>query len=241
MSEDSANAGIVGIAGAIGEPARANMLCCLMDGRARTATELAAVAGVSASTASSHLGKLKNAHLVRVLVQGKHHYYSLQDPRVAEMLEGMMALSQTHSSQFVPSTPQRLRMARSCYDHMAGTLGVAIHDKLLQDGWLAKIKGHDVYDVTEKGESHLAKLGIDVAEARRARRRFASPCLDWSDRRPHLGGAVGAALLTSALAKGWLLRDLDSRSLRLTRSGQRAFSTHLGVNLATLSRATGHS
>src|SRR5690348_6457507 len=147
MSEDSANAGIVGIAGAIGEPARANMLCCLMDGRARTATELAAFAGVSASTASSHLGKLKNAHLVRVLVQGKHHYYSLQDPRVAEMLEGMMALSQTHSSQFVPSTPQRLRLARSCYDHMAGTLGVAIHDKLLQDGWLAKIKDHDVYDV----------------------------------------------------------------------------------------------
>jgi DNA-binding transcriptional ArsR family regulator len=239
MGEDSANLGIVGIAGAIGEPARASMLCCLMDGRARTATELAAVAGISASTASSHLGKLKNARLVRVLVQGKHHYFSLRDPRVAEMLEGMMALSQTHTSPFVPTTPQRLRMARSCYDHMAGTLGVAVHDRLLQDGWLARIKGHDVYDVTDKGESHLAKLGIDVAEARRARRRFASPCLDWSERRPHLGGAIGAALLTSALEKGWLLRDLDSRSLRVTRSGQRVFSAQLGVNPTALGVARG--
>lgn len=234
MNEDSANLSIVGIAGAIGEPARASMLGCLMDGRARTATELAAVAGVSASTASSHLGKLKNAHLVRVLVQGKHHYYSLEGPRVAEMLEGMMALSETHSSQFVPTTPQRLRLARSCYDHMAGSLGVAVHDQLLQDGWLARIKGHDVYDVTDKGESHLAKWGIDITEARRARRRFASPCLDWSERRPHLGGAVGAALLTSALEKGWLLRELDSRSLRVTRAGQRVFSAQLGVSLAAL-------
>ncbi len=234
MSEDSANLGVVGIAGAIGEPARASMLCCLMDGRARTATELAAVAGVSASTASSHLGKLRKAHLVSVLVQGKHHYFSLKDPRVAEMLEGMMALSQTHSSRFVATAPPRLRMARSCYDHIAGTLGVAVHDKLLEEGWLARIKGHDVYDVTGKGEAQLAKLGIDVAETRRARRRLASPCLDWSERRPHLGGAVGAALLTSALSKGWLLRDLDSRSLRVSRAGQRVFSAQLGVNLTTL-------
>jgi len=239
MSEDSGNLDLVGIAGAIGEPARASMLCCLMDGRARTATELAAAAGVGASTASSHLGKLKNAHLVQVLVQGKHHYYSLKDPRIAHMLEGMMALSRTHSTPFVPTTPQRLRMARSCYDHMAGTLGVAVHDKLLEDGWLARIKGHDGYDVTDKGESHLAKLGIDVAEARRARRQFASPCLDWSERRPHLGGAVGAALLTAALAKGWLLRDLDSRSLRVTRAGRRVFSAHLGVSMATLGEARG--
>src|SRR6185437_3594002 len=143
-----------------------------------------------------------------------------------------MAFSQSSARPFVPTTPQRLRAARSCYDHIAGTLGVAVHDRLLVEGWLAGLKGHDAYDVTDKGEAQFATLGIDVGAARRARRRFACPCLDWSERRPHLGGAVGAALLTSALERGWLLRDLDSRSLRLTRSGQRAFSTHLGVNLA---------
>jgi DNA-binding transcriptional ArsR family regulator len=231
MNDDSGSQGMAGIAGAIGEPTRTSMLCCLMDGRARTATELATVAGVSASTASSHLGKLRNAQLVRMHVQGKHHYYSLKDRRVAEMLEGMMALGQSHSRPFVPSTPQRLRIARSCYDHMAGSLGVAVHDKLLENGWLANLTGHDAYDVTAKGESHFGRLGVDVAAARRARRRFASPCLDWSERRPHLGGAIGAALLTSALERGWLLRDLDSRSLRVSRTGRKALNAHLGVSL----------
>jgi Bacterial regulatory protein, arsR family len=145
------------------------MLCCLMDGQARTSTELAVVAGVSPPTASSHLGKLRKADLVRLLVHGKHHYYSLKRPRVAEMLEGLMALSQTSATPFVPTTPQRLRMARSCYDHIAGALGVAVHDRLLADGWLAGLKGHDAYDVTDKGQAQFAKLGIDVGAARRAR------------------------------------------------------------------------
>lgn len=201
-----------------------------MDGRARTSTELSVVAGVSPSTASSHLGKLRKAALVQVHAHGKHHYYSLKSLKVAEMLEGMMALGHGNAGPFVPTTPQRLRAARSCYDHIAGTLGVAVHDRLLADGWLAGLKGHDAYDVTDKGETQFAKLGIDVGAARRARRRFACPCLDWSERRPHLAGAVGAALLSSALERGWLLRDLDSRSLRLTRSGQRVFGAQLGVN-----------
>jgi DNA-binding transcriptional ArsR family regulator len=234
ISEDVSNSGIVDVAGAIGDPARASMLCCLMDGRARTSTELAVIAGVSASTASSHLGKLRKADLVRVHVRGKHHYYSLKDPRVAEMLEGMMALSQNHPKPFAATTPQHLRAARSCYDHIAGTLGVAVHDKLLDDGWLAHIKGHDAYDVTDKGEAQLAKLGVDVGAVRRARRRFACPCMDWSERRPHLGGAVGAALLTSALERGWLLRELDSRSLRVTRTGQKIFGVQVGVHLPFL-------
>jgi DNA-binding transcriptional ArsR family regulator len=234
LSEDVSNLGIVGVAGAIGEPARARMLCCLMDGRARTSTELAIVAGVSPSTASSHLGKLRKADLVRVLAQGKHRYYSLKSPRVAEMLEGMMTLNQSGARPFVSTTPQRLRMARSCYDHIAGTLGVAVHDRLLAAGWLAGLKGHDAYDVTDKGELQFAQLGIDVAAARHARRRFASPCLDWSERRPHLGGAVGAALLTTSLERNWLVRDLDSRSLRLTRAGQRIFGARLGVDVAAL-------
>jgi DNA-binding transcriptional ArsR family regulator len=235
--EDVSNSGIAGIAATIGEPTRASMLCCLMDGRARTSTELAAVADVSPSTASSHLGKLRKADLVRIHVHGKYHYYSLKSPRVAEMLEGMMALSQSSAKPFAPTTPQRLRAARSCYDHIAGTLGVAVHDRLLVEGWLAGLKGHDAYDVTDKGETHFAKLGIDVGAARRVRRRFACPCLDWSERRPHLGGAVGAALMTAALERGWLLRDLDSRSLRLTRAGQRIFGAQLGVNIAALGTA----
>jgi hypothetical protein len=142
-----------------------------------------------------------------------------------------MALSQTPARPFVPATPQRLRMARTCYDHIAGTLGVAVHDKLLNEGWLQRLRGHDTYDVTDEGAAQLTKLGIDITAARRARRHFASPCMDWSERRPHLGGAVAAALLTSALERGWLLRDLDSRSLQLSRSGRKVFGTRLGVHL----------
>jgi hypothetical protein len=153
------------------------------------------------------------------------------------MLEGMMALGRGKIRPFVSTTPLRLRMARSCYDHLAGTLGVAVHDRLLADGWLAGLKGHDAYAVSDRGAEQFAKLGIDVAAARRARRRFAFPCLDWSERRPHLGGAVGAALLTSALERGWLVRDLDSRSLRLTRTGQKTFGDQVGVDITAIAVA----
>src|SRR5271163_3678302 len=135
--EGHADVGVSRIAAAIGEPARARMLYCLMDGHARTSTELAMVADVSPSTASVHLNRLKMEHLVKVLVQGKHRYYSLGGPDVAAALEGLSVLAGSGRGKFVPNTPSRLRNARTCYDHMAGTLGVALHDRLQALGWLS--------------------------------------------------------------------------------------------------------
>jgi len=133
------------IAAAIGEPARARMLYSLMDGRARTSTELAIVADVSPSTASVHLHRLQSEHLLKVLVQGKHRYYSLEGPNVAAVLEGLSVLAGSPRKKFVPNTPSRLRAARTCYDHIAGTLGVLLHDRFQALRWLS-----DSYDLNPK-------------------------------------------------------------------------------------------
>lgn len=191
-AEEWADLGASRIAAAIGEAARARMLYCLMDNRARTATELAAIAEVSASTASVHLARLKAEGLIRVQVQGKHHYYALEGPRVARVLEGLSVLAGGGRQRFVPSTPGSLRFARTCYDHMAGTLGVAIHDRLAALAWIAAAEG--TYKVTEAGARGLERLGVNLAGAQAARRRFAYGCLDWSERRMHLGGALGSAI-----------------------------------------------
>jgi DNA-binding transcriptional ArsR family regulator len=218
--EDPADAAVSRIAAAIGEPARARMLCSLMDGRARTSTELAIIGEVSPSTASIHLGRLKAERLVKVLVQGKHRYYSLEGPGVARVLEGLNVLAGGRRTPFAPTTPTRLRAARTCYDHIAGVIGVKLHDRLWKLGWLANpAKGANDYDLTRRGESGLAALDADVAALRALRRRFAYACLDWSERRPHIGGALGAALLAIALRRKWMTQDLDSRALEITRRG----------------------
>jgi DNA-binding transcriptional ArsR family regulator len=218
------------IAAAIGEPARARMLYSLMDSHARTSTELAVVADVSPSTASVHLNRLTTERLVKVLVQGKHRYYSLEGPEVARVLEGLSVLAGGSRAKFVPNTPNRLRAARTCYDHMAGTLGVSLHDRLKAMGWLAA-GGDESYDVTPAGVRAFEALGVDVEETRTLRRRFAFGCLDWSERRSHLGGALGAVLLKLALKRKWVLQDLDSRALRVTSVGQREMRSRFGVQV----------
>lgn len=214
---------IATIAAAIGEPARERMLYCLMDGHARTSTELAAVAEVAPSTASAHLHRLHAARLIKVVVQGKHRYYSLQDTNVAGVLEGLNVLAGSARREFVPNTPSRLRAARTCYDHLAGSLGVALHDRFTALRWLVADSTTDgtAYDLTAAGTKAFGSLGIDVDATRRLRRRFACGCLDWSERRFHLGGALGAALLDTALKRKWLRQDLDSRALNITASGRR--------------------
>jgi DNA-binding transcriptional ArsR family regulator len=230
MSVELADAAIARVAAAIAEPARARMLCNLMDGRARTSTELAVIAEVSPSTASVHLARLKQMELVKVVAQGKHRYYSLDDERVAATLESLMVLAGTRSKPFVPNTPSHLRWARTCYDHMAGEIAVALHDRLLKNRWIAKIpQDNSGYDLTALGTRELAAHGIDVPSMLSGRRRIACVCLDWSERRPHLGGAVGAALLRSALQYKWVLKDLDSRVLRVTKRGEREFLGRFGV------------
>ena len=221
------------IAAAIGDRARSRMLYCLTDGRARTSTELAVVAEVNPPTASAHLKRLKAERLVKVHAQGKHRYYSLEGPNVARALEGLSVLAGGAHTRFVPNTPDRLRAARTCYDHMAGSLGVSLHDRLHALGWLSGPGngGDNAYDLTAQGEKGFATLGVDVEGMRGLRRRFACACLDWSERRPHLGGALGAALLAVALKKAWVAPELDSRALRVTSLGRREMLARFGLQV----------
>jgi DNA-binding transcriptional ArsR family regulator len=214
------------IAGAIGEPARARMLFSLMDGHARTSTELAIVADVAASTASAHLNRLKAEHLVKVITQGKHRFYSLEGPKVARVLEGLSVLVEQPRTKFVPNTPARLRAARVCYDHIAGYLSVVLHDRFRELKWLT-----DSYELTAAGVQAFEALGVDVNEMRKLRRRFAYACLDWSERRPHIAGALGAALLKTALKRRWVVQDLDSRAIRVTNTGRRELLARFGIEL----------
>lgn len=231
--ENEAEVVVSRIAAAIGEPARARILYCLMDGRARTSTELAVVAEVSPSTASAHLSRLKDEHLVDLLVQGKHRYFSLGGPNVASVLEGLSVLAGGVRKEFVPNTPNPLRAARTCYDHMAGSVGVLLHDRLHVMGWLKAVpKGQNTrYDLMPAGVKGFEELGIDVEASRAMRRKFACGCLDWSERRPHLGGALGAALLGTALKRKWVAQELESRVLHVTGAGRRELRTRFGLSM----------
>lgn len=208
------------------------MLFCLMDGRARTSTELAAMADVSPSTASVHLARLKTERLVKVVAQGRHRFYSLDGASVADALEALSVLAGGPPPAFVPGTPARLRAVRRCYDHVAGTVGVLLHDRFKVLGWIATASNRDgAYEVTTSGAKAFGALGIDLEATLALRRRFACACLDWSERRPHLGGALGAALLNVALEKRWVSPDLDSRALTVTRAGRRDMLTRFGLNI----------
>lgn len=220
MDAEHIDSQVSGIAASIGEPARARMLYCLLDGHARTSTELGIVAEVSPSTASVHLARLKEFQLVKVHAQGKHRYYSLADVNVARALEALSVVAGGNDAAFVPNTPSRLRVARTCYDHMAGQVAVALHDRLWQLGWLREMPG-DLYALSDSGTEGLTRLGIDVDALRGLRRRFAYGCLDWSERKPHIGGALGAALLNVALTRRWVRRATDGRALVLTEHGRR--------------------
>ncbi len=221
------------IAAAIGEPARARMLYCLSDGRARTSTELAVVADVTPSTASVHLQRLKTERLVKVLAQGKHRYYSLENADVAGVLEALSLLAGGSRAPFIPNTPNQLRAARTCYDHIAGGLGVSLHDRFTALGWLttSTLGAENSCDLTPKGTKAFEAIGVDVDETRKLRRRFAYACVDWSERRPHLGGALAAAFLKLALRRKWVHQDLDSRSLGVTRLGRREMLARFGVQV----------
>jgi DNA-binding transcriptional ArsR family regulator len=219
------------LAGAIAEPARARMLCCLLDGHARTATELAAVGEVAASTASAHLARLKEQRLVESVAQGKHRYFRLAGSEVAAALEGLLVVAGAPRSAFQPSTPSRLRAARTCYDHMAGAAGVALHDRLHAQGWLHAVAEGGAYELSAEGALALESLGIDVAGVRRSRRRFACACLDWSERRPHLAGALGAALTGRLLELEWFTRCASGRALSVTDRGAAALAETFSCRL----------
>lgn len=216
------------VASAIAEPARGRMLCHLMDGTARTATELATVAGIAASTASAHLARLVSAGLLEVVSQSRHRYYRLTGEDVARSLETLMVVAEP-TGRLKSSTPRSLRVARTCYDHAAGELGVQWHDRLFERGWLDKGAGKGEYDLSKTGREALAGYGIDISFPRR--RKLAYPCIDWSERRPHLAGALGSALLKLGMDRQWLRRSLEDRALIVTPKGRRELHDAFGIAL----------
>ena len=232
MDSQSNDTAISRVAGAIAEPARTKMLCSLMDGHARTSTEMAVIADVSASTASAHLARLKEDGLIKLHTQGRHRYFSLADAHVAQAIEALMVISRNAQARFVSTTPNRLQFARTCYDHMAGTLAVQLHDYFIESGWLTMpVAGDGTYQLTVDGEKAMMGLGLEIETARAQRRRFACSCLDWSMRRPHLAGALGAAFLQTVISRKWVIQDLDSRALALTPKGRKELSRRFGIEV----------
>jgi DNA-binding transcriptional ArsR family regulator len=210
------------VAATIGDPTRIRMLLLLMEGRSLTAKELAYGAGVEPATASAHLRRLEADALITSLSSGRYKYFGLRSPAVAEMIESLLVAPEKPADPRRSVVPENLRAARLCYDHLAGQLGTEVSEKLLSRGWLTQLDAtHGAYDVTPEGEQALAAIGVDVNALRNGRRRFAYGCMDWSERRPHLAGALGAAVAERCIALGWLARQKHSRALSMTEAGQR--------------------
>jgi len=187
------------------------------------AGELAKIAGVGASTASEHLGELVNGGVVSVVAQGRHRYFSIASPDVAEALEAFSRICPAPNLRSLreSSEARALSFARTCYDHLAGALGVALLHGLVSASWL--IEDGDAISVSEYGDARLKALGIDAKALRHQRRCFARPCLDWTERKPHLAGSLGAVLTSLMLDRGWLERQERHRGLRVTPEGNRCW------------------
>ena len=227
----NANPNVAGVAALIGDAARASMLCVLMDKRARTATELSHVAGITPQTASSHLAKLVSGELVTVEKQGRHRYYRLANENVATALEALQVVTTAKVKRPFQPGPrdQNLRHGRMCYDHLAGTLGVTITQALVSNGSI--VESGKNFDLTQSGEIFLTDLGIDIDQAKAKRRKFSRTCLDWSERQPHLAGALGAAISDKLVSLKWIKQEKDSRVVRVTPKGRRNIEKVFAVSL----------
>jgi DNA-binding transcriptional ArsR family regulator len=225
--------GIPRIAHLLADPARATMLWALIDGTMRPAGELAYAANISAQSASAHLAKLLEGGFLASEAQGRHRYFRIASPEVADAMESFAFLSaavRPRSPRSVlpsRSVPVQFLHARTCYDHLAGETAVKVLEAMLKARWLAA-DGRD-YAVTRLGEKKLAALNVDLAVARESRRVFARACVDLTQRRPHLGGALGAALLDLYVAKTWIQRARRSRVVSITPRGQEAFRRLFGA------------
>jgi DNA-binding transcriptional ArsR family regulator len=212
----------------VGDASRASILLALLGGVERPAGELARVAGISAAATSLHLGKLLAGELVAVRGDGRHRYYRLAGPMVARALESLGAIASKPSTRAISPEHADLRAARSCYDHLAGELGVALADLMIRERVL-RADGERAYRITERGVGWIARaFELDVGQVARGRRDVARRCLDWTARRPHLAGALGAAILARMIERRWVRRRRDTRALRITVDGCAALA-RLGV------------
>jgi DNA-binding transcriptional ArsR family regulator len=225
---------LVPIARLVADPTRAAILNALLAGRALAAGELARLARVSAATASEHLARLLDGGLVRVTAQGRHRYYRLAGAEVAAALEALAYISPPREIRSLRQsrTARTLGFARTCYDHLAGVAGVTVHAAMLNHAWLRA--GVDGYEITPAGEHAFTGLGVDLAALRARRRGLARPCLDWTERRPHLAGALGAAVTAELLARAWFVRrGSGERGLILTPDGATGIEAVFGCRLGT--------
>ena len=220
---------IASTAALMGDPARARMLLSLMGGRVRPASELARLAHVSPQTASSHLAKLQRGGLLAVERHGRYRYYCLAGPHVANVIESLQNLTAVPSDERSSSPDEPLLFARTCYDHLAGKVAVALADALLM-GDLLEL-GADRYHVTSAGERAFTELDVDLCALDQQRRRLAKPCLDWTERRYHVAGALGAALTAQLLQRKWLVRLEGTRAVHLTPGGLAGLKEVFGVRL----------
>jgi DNA-binding transcriptional ArsR family regulator len=231
----ASNARFAEVALLAGEPARAGMLHALMDGRALTASELAHVACITPQTASGHLARMTAAGLVRVEKQGRHRYHRLASPAVAQMIESIMQVaSGLEAMRPAPVTGPRdtaLRAARTCYDHLAGRLGVALTDGLMAGGHLELT--HDGGLLTDSGIALVGDLGIDLPPAGKGKlaRVPCRICIDWSERRPHLAGAFGSALCAHSFGQRWIRRVAGTRAVVVTPQGHQVFREVFGARM----------
>jgi DNA-binding transcriptional ArsR family regulator len=216
----------------IGDPARATLLLALTEDEQLSARALAARAGIAPSTASGHLAKLVDAGLLAVDASGRHRYFRLAERAVADALEALAAIAPSKPVRSLrdATVGEALRQARTCYDHLAGRLGVELTAALEAERVLVRRNG--AYLLGRRASSRLAALGIDVASLERQRRPLVRSCLDWSERRPHVAGAVGAALAQRLFELGWIERRERNRSVTVTEKGARALRSELGVDVA---------
>ena len=228
------------VAALVGDPARAAMLHALLDGRALTASELATTGGITPQTASGHLARLTEAGLMTVVKQGRHRYHRLASSSVAQMMESIMcvAADAAPTVRKIRTGPKdaALRAARTCYDHLAGALAVGIADAMIEKEMVELAE--DAGAVTPKGLTFLESLGIGdqatLSKPSAGRRIFCKPCLDWSERRPHLAGRIGALLRDHCFEQNWVRRIDDGRALTITPKGQQAFHRHFGLRHTVL-------
>lgn len=223
---------IARIGALIGDPARANILSALLSGKALTATELAAEAGITGQTASSHLKKLNEGGLLAQAKQGRHRYFTLAGPEVASVLEAVMGLAASKGHLRTRTGPKdpAMRAARVCYDHLAGDMAVRIFDSLQTRNFLKVSSDKGGLGLTQTGQGFIQDLGIDLSHLKKNRRPLCRACLDWSERRNHLAGSLGAALLDRFQEQGWLRREKDSRVVHFSPKGQRELKSLFPVS-----------
>lgn len=222
---------ISNVAAILGEPSRANMLTALLDGRFHTAGELAHAASITPQTASFHLARLAEQGWVRMEKHGRYRYYRLSSREMAQTLEQFLAICPVPEVRSLKQSQHmdRLRYGRTCYDHLAGQLGVTLTTAMVQQGHLVADDGK--FEISTTGEAFFTGLGMDVSQLRRKRRAFAHACLDWSERKHHLGGALGYGLLHLCLDSRWIERVPGIRAVQVTAEGQAAFDRHFGVHV----------